>query len=493
MEKNMIMAVNNPTMQVSVSSTDFSATDLETRLPFHFGNVEITEMPKVFLRIKAEINGTTQEGIAMGGLIPGWFYKDPSMNLKDGLQNMVETFRSAADRACTLEPQSSVFSFWKSLYKSQREWADSTDHPPLLWTYGVSLIEQAVIDAACRKKNISFETAVRHNTLGLDLGSIYSELRGYEPADLLPDEPLRSTAIRHTVGLDDPLTDADRDPSKQLEDGLPQSLMDYIRRDGVNHFKIKLSADPEFDANRLARITHLLNEQGVDEYLCTMDANEGYDSARTFKRKWETLATNPELSPLLDRLAYIEQPLARDDAFTIETKEVFVEWNDAPPIIIDESDGHIDSAGTALEYGYAGTSHKNCKGVFKGIVNACLIAHRNRTDTTQQYVLSAEDLTTTGPIESLQDFAVTATIGAEHVERNGHHYFAGLDAFPEEIQERILETHSDLYHRHEDGFAALAITEGNVDLSSVVDAPFGVGIEFDASQFTPLDDWLKNL
>lgn len=54
------------------------------------------------------------------------------------------------------------------------------------------------------------------------------------------------------------------------------------------------------------------------------------------------------------------------------------------------------------------------------------MAHRNRTGPERQYVLSAEDLRTVGLIELLQDLAVTATLGAEHVERNGHHNFRGL-------------------------------------------------------------------
>jgi len=189
----------------------------------------------------------------------------------------------------------------------------------------------------------------------------------------------------------------------------------------------------------------------------------------------------------------VEQPLTRDDAFTEETREVLASWDDAPPIVIDESDGHVDSAGRALEYGYAGTSHKNCKGVFKGVANACLIAHRNARSDGREYVISAEDLTTVGPIELQADFAVTATIGAGHVERNGHHYFRGLSAFPDAVQETVLESHGDLYERHEAGFAALDVEDGTVDLTSTVEAPFGVAPLYDTSQFTPLAEWLDGL
>jgi len=479
-------------MTIAVRQTTFHVVDLETRLPFHFGNVEVTEIPKLFLRVEADVDGESQVGVAMGGLIPGWFYKDPEMRVEAGYRNMVEAFRSAADAAEHLDPEPTAFAFWRSLYERQCGWADGTDHPPLLWSYGVSLVEQALLDAVCRAKDVTFASAVRGNLLGIDLGAVYDELAPYEPADLLPAEPRRNTAVRHTVGLDDPLTDADV-AGERPDDGLPLTLADYVREDGVTYFKIKLAADRETDATRLARIGDVLGELGVEEYRCTMDANEGYGSAEEFKRQWRALRSDSDCADMFDHLAYVEQPLPRDEAFTPETGDVFTSWDDAPPVIIDESDARIDSAGTALSHGYAGTSHKNCKGVFKGVINACLVAHRNRNDDDREYVLSAEDLTTVGPVELLQDFAVTATVGADHVERNGHHYFRGLDAFPDEIQRAVLAAHGDLYQRREDGSATLRIAEGTIDLSTTVDAPFGVSPLLDTRQFTPLDEWTKAL
>ena len=39
----------------------------------------------------------------------------------------------------------------------------------------------------------------------------------------------------------------------------------------------------------------------------------------------------------------------------------------------------LDSLPTALALGYVGTSHKNCKGIVKGIANACLLATSGAT------------------------------------------------------------------------------------------------------------------
>jgi hypothetical protein len=92
----------------------------------------------------------------------------------------------------------------------------------------------------------------------------------------------------------------------------------------------------------------------------------------------------------------------------------------------------------------------------------------------QSLILSAEDLGNVGPIALLQDLAVVSSLGIEHAERNGHHYFAGLSMFPDAIQQSLLDDHADLYHRHPPGFAALTVRDGKLNLSSVIRAPFGL-------------------
>ena len=147
------------------------------------------------------------------------------------------------------------------------------------------------------------------------------------------------------------------------------------------------------------------------------------------------------------------------------------------------------TAPLALSCGYAGTSHKNCKGVFKGVANACLIAHRRRREPNARYVISAEDLSNIGPVALMQDTAVVASLGIPHAERNGHHYFRGLSMLPDELQAQVLGAHGDLFRRHELGFVTTRIEGGKSDVGSVVDAPFGVGYPFDPSVFTPLGEW----
>ena len=209
----------------------------------------------------------------------------------------------------------------------------------------------------------------------------------------------------------------------------------------------------------------------------------------TFRSFWEALRADRDLAGFLRRLICIEQPLHRDIALDEALSGHFETWPDRPPFIIDESDGDIGDLERAIEIGYAGTSYKNCKGVFKGLSNAAYLEYLTRLHPDRRYVLTSEDLSNIGPIALAQDLAVLATLGVDHTERNSHHYFRGLTAWPREIQEKMRLCHPDLFSVHEEGFTYMHIEQGQISLESVTNSPFGVGFEFDSSKLTPLDDW----
>jgi hypothetical protein len=209
---------------------------------------------------------------------------------------------------------------------------------------------------------------------------------------------------------------------------------------------------------------------------------------------WHALVADGSVRDHLRRLIFVEQPLHRDVALSDAAKAEMLAWRgegEYPPMIIDESDGHPGALLRALECGYVGTSHKNCKGIAKGIANACLIARRRRENPAATYLMSGEDLSNVGPVALLQDLAACATLGIESVERNSQHYFRGLSMHSAEVQHQILKHHGDLYRQHDPGgFPTLDIQHGRVATGSVVDAPFGTGFELDTSRFAELRNWV---
>jgi len=476
-------------MTIHVQRADLYIRNMHTRMPFRYGIAEMTALPHLFMVLTCEIDGEIQTGISADALPPKWFTKNPDSAFEGDIADMLTVIQSAADVACEIGAASSAFDLWQQIYTRQTAWAEGTDYPPLLWNFGVSLVERAVIDAFCRAKAMPFSVAVRSNALGIQLGDVHEELAGYEAGDLLPDQPQRQLIARHTVGLSDPLTDAGIAPDERIDDGLPQSLEACIKVYGLTHFKLKIGGDIEEDVARLRRIADVIEGAVVGEYAFTLDGNEQYSSVADFRVFWQAIANDPELSGFLSRLLLVEQPLHRDIALGAEVEEALTQWPDRPPIIIDESDSSLTSLSRALDCGYAGASHKNCKGVFKGLINACLLEYRRRNYPELPSILTGEDLTNVGPVALLQDLAVMATLGVTHIERNGHHYFRGLSMYPDELQTQVLKAHSDLYRRHADGFAALNIQDGGIAVGSVVEAPFGFDFDFDPSRFTSLAAW----
>src|SRR5207253_2339904 len=97
-----------------------------------------------------------------------------------------------------------------------------------------------------------------------------------------------------------------------------------------------------------------------------------------------------------------------------------------------------------------------------------------------------EDLTNVGPISFTQDLAVAAALGIASVERNGHHYFAGLSQFPAALQAHALAQHGDLFTRAPTGWPRVDVREGRLTLGTVNAAPFGLAGEPDLTGLTPV-------
>ena len=469
-----------PVPSIQIERHDLHLVNLRTRMPFRYGIATMTEVPYLFVRLWVSVEGRKSIGVSADLLPPKWFTKDAAKPLDAEIAEMLRVIRHALSIAAGLRGRT-AFEVWHELYTAQGAWGAAEGLPPLLSHFGTSLVERALIESLCRAAGRSFGDMLRANTLGMNLGAIRPTLLEMSPAEFLPDSPRARITVRHTVGLTDPLTNTDVPPAERLEDGLPQSLEDCIERYGLSHFKLKLSGEESRDLDRLARIAALLEQQAGGRFAFSLDGNEQFKSATEFRSFWELITGR--LPRFFQHLLFVEQPLHRDAALQPEVGTAFRTWAERPPIIIDESDATLADLPLALDLGYAGTSHKNCKGVFKGVANFCLLEQWRRRRPESTWIMSGEDLCNIGPVALLQDLAVMAALGIESVERNGHHYNAGLSQFPPAIQEEVLRHHPDLYQASQAGWPTLRIREGHIDLGSVNSAAFGVGFLPDLDLF----------
>ena len=468
--------------QVLVRDFHFCSLQPRTRFPFRYGIAAMTAAPHLFVRSELEIDGRTATGIASEGLPPKWFTKNPQTTFEqDDLPGMLRVIRKAAGFAKAIGEPTSFFDFWRTLKRQQQTWAETNSVPPLLAQLGTALMERTVLDGLCRYLERPLHEVVRENHLGVRFADVHPELGGVETATVFADPPLRCVQVRHTVGLADPLTDAEIPDAERIDDGQPHSLLSNIRAYGLSHFKLKLSGEFDADRDRLADLTALFESEAPADYRMTIDGNEQYESIEAFRDHFLHHRADSRTAPLFDHLLFVEQPIHRDHALIDSVKAGFEQWADAPAVIIDESDAGVDALPRALHLGYSGTSHKNCKGIVKSLVNRALLDRRGG-------VMSAEDLAGLGPVAMLQDLALVALLGIDHAERNGHHYFAGLSMYPNSVQQQVLARHSDLYESGPRGYPVLSIKEGRISTESINAAPFG--IKLDWQEFT--DDKLTH-
>ena len=481
-------------MSLRVKAIELRKVPISTRMPFRFGITTLTKVDYLLVFADFEIDGAQVRGIAADVLAPKWFTKNPEIDISIEHAEMLSVISTARRIALEIAEQPTTFRWWKELYERVMNCPDLTRLPPLLKGFGVSLLERAAIDAFCRHAKSPFHKAVRSNSLGIQLGEIHTELLSTNPSEYLPEKPAARMAIRHTIGLSDPIHDEDVLENERLDDGLPQSLETCMQWYNIRYLKIKLPDSFDEAVERLLSIAALVERSSLDCKF-TLDGNECFKSAAAFRNTWEALELNSQLSRFLaDRLIAVEQPLHRDTALSNDTFETFRNWSSLPRIIIDESDGELGSLRRALEVGYVGTSHKNCKGVFKGIANACLTRYLNQRSTSEQCICTGEDLMNLGPVALLQDLAVGATLGFQHMERNGHHFVAGLSPFHKIVQNQCLEAHGDLYRVFETTsyqYPSLAIERGEISLVSVNRAPFGYAIDLDAQLFELVDNFQR--
>jgi L-alanine-DL-glutamate epimerase-like enolase superfamily enzyme len=174
-------------------------------------------------------------------------------------------------------------------------------------------------------------------------------------------EPKQRMPLYHLVGALDPLTDADVE--KRIGDGLPETLGDWIKADGLTHLKIKLNGDDlSWDVERVlgveAAAVQAQAERGCSRWNYSLDFNERCaDVAYVLDFLKQIEERNPAA---LARVQYIEQPTHRD--LKSHPHHRMHAAAKIKPVVIDESLIDFESLLLSREMGYSGVALKACKG-----------------------------------------------------------------------------------------------------------------------------------
>ncbi|MES3001556.1 MAG: enolase C-terminal domain-like protein [Pseudomonadota bacterium] len=434
------------------------------RLPFRFGVVTLTECPQAFVRARIEFaDGSGGWGAAAEMMAPKWFDKNLALSNEDNFEQLRDVLRLARDAYLSDRSAATAFGHFARHHDAHQTNGAQRGYNPLLASYGPALVDRAVLDALLRARGVSFYDEMQGNLAGIGEGR--AEFDGLGIREFLSAcRPATDIEARHTVGLVDAITAADL--THRVNDGLPETLEEVVAAYGHRYFKLKVNGKVDADLARLEAIASVL-DRAAQPYFASLDGNEQYEDAQGVAELVRGIRGRPALARLWNSILFIEQPIARKVALEKDLRGVDL----GKPVIIDESDGELDTFVLARARGYEGVSSKTCKGLYKSILNAARCAAWNREEGAAQYFMSAEDLTTQAGLSVQQDLALVNLLGIRHVERNGHHYVNGMAAQSREEQEAFLAAHPDVYERSH-GAVRLSIRDGRIAIASLARAGY---------------------
>lgn len=429
-------------------------------------------------------NGDSTFGCSGDRLSVRWLDKRPGRDTDLKRRELVSLINTSREIYLKNPEFESPFQKWRECHPLVMKAGRAAGQEDLTTSFASAIMERAIIDAVCRIEGKSFFEMLKEDRLGFRPAEVHSEIGNLKFPQAIPDRPITQFSIRHTVGLLDPLTSADLPQEKRVNDGLPETLEEYVKTDGVRYFKVKISGNPERDTQRLERLWEVILHAG--QPVITLDANEAYSDLKTFAQFVELLEKRN--TGLFQHIEYIEQPLLRSLPIDKEAEKWIRKIAEHKPLLIDEADGSVDAFKKALAVGYTGTSHKNCKGVFKSLANHALAVHHSFKGTSA--FLSAEDLQNLPVVPLHQDFTTLSVLGLTHCERNGHHYNYGLSMLSEKDKVNVTKHHPEMYEKKGNEWF-LKIRGGSVRCNSLQCPGFGVQDEPDWKSMMDMNEWVK--
>ncbi|MCW5971420.1 MAG: hypothetical protein KIT57_23170 [Blastocatellales bacterium] len=417
----------------SERATDIRIERLSTRLeefhyraPYKFGGVPVDRATilNIACRVRTR-DGRTADGFGSMPLGNVWSFPSREMSYDTtlGAMKMLAERISAITGAYgeyghpleinhALEPE-----YLRAAAEASRELKLAASVPKLCTQVTASAFDAAIHDAFGKVHGRNCYGTYGRDFAGRDLSHyLNGDFRGEYPDRYLLRRPKRRVAMFHSVGGADAVLASEM--SERLNDGLPETLAEWIRYNGLTHIKIKLQGeDLKWDIERVVAIDRVASETkpGQDWKYCA-DFNErcpNVDYVMEFLRRVKELAPRG-----FERILYLEQPTARD--LKADRGNVMHAAARLRPVVIDESLTDLDSLLLAREMGYTGVALKACKGQSHAVLMAA---------AAQKYkmFLTVQDLTCPGA-SLIHSVGIAAHVpGVAGVEANARQYMPGAN------------------------------------------------------------------
>ncbi len=409
---------------IRIEDVNHSFEDYLYRTPIKFGGNEVNKVTLLNVNVVVRSgSGKTAKGFGSMCLGNVWSFPSKTMSyertleamkqLSDRMTQITRGFQEQGhpvDLSVGLEPL-----FLQAAAEVSNKLKLDAPIPKLCTLVTGSAFDAAIHDSFGKLHNRSTWQTYGPDLMSHDLSHyIGSEFRGEYLDKYILKEPKPQMPLYHLVGAVDPVTEADI--KNRINDGLPETLPEWIRYNGLTHFKIKLNGeDAKWDTERVLRVDKATREtqkeRGVTDWKYSLDFNEKCPNVAYLIN---VLNAIKEQSPDgFRRIQYVEQPTKRD--LKTDRQNVMQEASKIRPVVIDESLTGQDMLMLAREMGYSGAALKACKGQGQAVLMAAV---------AQKYkmFLCVQDLTCPGA-SLIHSAALAAHVpGVAAIEANARQY-----------------------------------------------------------------------
>jgi len=409
---------------IRIEDITYSYQDYTYRVPIKFGGTELDRATILNVNcVVRTVNGRTSKGFGSMPLSNVWAFPSHTMPYETTLGAM----KALADRiakitrACKesghpidlnvlLEPE-----FLKAASEESQRLKLDAPIPKLCMLVTASAFDAAVHDAYGKVHGLNCYHTYDREFMSHDLAHYLTpDFKGEYLDRYISREPKPKMPLYHLVGAVDPIFDSDI--KKHVNDGLPETLPQWIQYNGLTHMKIKLNGDNlAWDIDRVLSVdkaaTETEKKRGLSTWYYSLDFNEKCPNVEYLI---DFLNKVKEKSPGgFARIQYVEQPTARD--LQSHRENVVRAAAKLKPVVIDESLTDFETLMLAREMGYSGAALKGCKTQSQAMLMAA---------AGQKYkmFLCVQDLTCPGAslIQSAGIAAHVPTVAA--IEANSRQY-----------------------------------------------------------------------
>lgn len=393
-----ILAASKKKTDIRIEDVSISYEDYNYRVPIKFGGRVVDKA--TILNVNSVVrtaDGRVVKGFGSMPLSNTWAFPSKTMPYEVTLGSMRELatritgimkgykeFGHPIDIYLALEPQ-----FVKAAAEVSTALKMKEPIPKLGVLVTASAFDATIHDAYGKAHKVNSYHTYGPEFMNYDLSHyVDASYKGEYPSRYIQKEPKPKMPLYHLVSAVDPIFAADI--PNRLNDGLPETLAEWIHYNGLTHLKIKLNGDdPKWDVERVINVdretTQVQRKRGVTHWVYSLDFNERCPSVEYLIQFLNDVKQKTPGG--YARVQYVEQPTSR---FLKEHPEqVMHAAGKLKPVVADESMTDIESMFLSRKMGYTGVALKACKGQSHSVILAS-VAEKNKM------FLCVQDLTCPG-------------------------------------------------------------------------------------------------